>query len=143
MIKEKKTIVCIEDELEWITLVEMFFKPRGFEIVGALGGREGLKTVRRLKPDLVLLDLTMPGMNGWEVYHSMQVDDELKGIPVIVVTSMSRHMDEFLAREVAKVDDYVRKPLRVEKPMGRDGMEELLQSVNRILGLDTVDSQAR
>ena len=125
MAEEKKTVVCIEDEPEMIDLVKLILGRKGFELVGAVGGREGLETVRKHKPDLVLLDLMMPDMDGWEVYQQMKADEELKTIPVIVVTAKAQSIDKVLGLHIAKVDDYVTKPF---------GPQELLQSVNKVLG---------
>jgi len=125
MAEDKKTVVCIEDEPEMIDLVKLILGRKGFDLIGAVGGREGLETVRKLKPDLVLLDLMMPDMDGWEVYQQMKADDELKDIPVIVVTAKAQSIDRVLGLHIAKVDDYVTKPF---------GPQELLQSVNKVLG---------
>jgi DNA-binding response OmpR family regulator len=126
MAEEKKVVVCIEDEPEMIDLVKLILGRKGFNLVGAVGGREGLDTVRRLKPDLVLLDLMMPDMDGWEVYQKMKADDELKDIPVVVVTAKAQSIDKVLGLHIAKVDDYVTKPF---------GPQELLHSVRKVLGL--------
>jgi len=126
MAEEKKVVVCIEDEPEMIDLVKLILGRKGFDLVGAVGGREGLETVGRLKPDLVLLDLMMPDMDGWEVYQQMKADDELKDLPVIVVTAKAQSIDKVLGLHIAKVDDYVTKPF---------GPQELLHSVNKVLGL--------
>ncbi|HEY68406.1 MAG TPA: response regulator transcription factor [Thermoflexia bacterium] len=128
MAEKKKVVVCIEDEPEMIDLVRLILGRKGFDLVGAVGGREGLETVRRLKPDLVLLDLMMPDMDGWELYQQMKADDTLKNIPVIVVTAKAQSIDKVLGLHIAKVDDYVTKPF---------GPQELLQSVNKVLGLQT------
>jgi len=128
MAEEKKVVVCIEDEPEMIDLVKLILGRKGFDLVGAVGGREGLETVRRLKPDLVLLDLMMPDMDGWEVYQQMKADEELKDIPVVVVTAKAQSIDKVLGLHIAKVDDYVTKPF---------GPQELLQSVRKVLGLPT------
>jgi two-component system response regulator VicR len=128
MEEEKKMVVCIEDEREMIDLVKLILGRKGFDLVGAVGGREGLETVRRLKPDLVLLDLMMPDMDGWEVYQQIKADDELKDTPVIVVTAKAQSIDKVLGLHIAKVDDYVTKPF---------SPQELLQSVNKVLGLET------
>jgi two-component system response regulator VicR len=126
--EEKKVVVCIEDEREMIDLVKLILGRKGFDLVGAVGGREGLQTVRRIKPDLVLLDLMMPDMDGWEVYQQMKADDELKDTPVIVVTAKAQSIDKVLGLHIAKVDDYVTKPF---------SPQELLHSVNKVLGLET------
>jgi DNA-binding response OmpR family regulator len=127
MSEDKKVVVCVEDEPEMIDLVKLILGRKGFELVGAVGGREGLETVRQLKPDLVLLDLMMPDMDGWEVYQKMKTDDDLKEIPVIVVTAKAQSIDKVLGLHIAKVEDYVTKPF---------GPQELLQAVNKVLGLD-------
>jgi DNA-binding response OmpR family regulator len=87
-----------------------------------------LEAIRRVKPDLVLLDLMMPDMDGWEVYQQMKADPELKEIPVIVVTAKAQSIDKILGLHIAKVDDYVTKPF---------GPQELLQSVERVLAAKT------
>lgn len=127
MSEARKKVVCIEDEPEMIDLVRLILARKGFELIGAVGGREGLETVRQVKPDLVLLDLMMPDMDGWEVYQQMKADEELRDIPVIVVTAKAQSIDKVLGLHIAKVDDYITKPF---------GPQELLESVSRVLGVD-------
>lgn len=120
-----KRVVCIEDEPEMIDLVRLILGRRGFEVVGAHGGLEGLELVASEKPDLVLLDLMMPDMDGWEVYQRMKSDEALREIPVVVVTAKAQSIDKVLGLHIAKVDDYITKPF---------GPQELLESVEKILG---------
>ena len=124
MAENKKKVVCVEDEPEIIDLIRLILGRKGFDLTGATGGLEGLEAIRRVKPDLVLLDLMMPDMDGWEVYQQMKADPELKNIPVIVVTAKAQSIDKILGLHIAKVDDYVTKPF---------GPQELLQSVERVL----------
>jgi len=121
---DKRRVLCIEDEPEMIDLIRLILERKGFEVMGAVGGQEGLDTVRREKPDLVLLDLMMPDVDGWEVYRQMKADDELKSIPVVVVTAKAQSIDKVLGLHIAKVDDYVTKPF---------GPTDLLDSVDRVL----------
>jgi DNA-binding response OmpR family regulator len=125
MAAQAKRVVCIEDEPEMIDLVRLILGRKGFQVIGANGGVEGLDTVRREKPDLVLLDLMMPDMDGWEVYQQMKADPELRDIPVVVVTAKAQSIDKVLGLHIAKVDDYITKPF---------GPQELLESVAKILG---------
>lgn len=118
-------VVCIEDEPEMIDLVKLILTRRGFEVIGAMGGREGLEAIIQFQPNLVLLDLMMPDMDGWEVYQQMKADDRMKHIPVIVVTAKAQSIDKVLGLHIAKVDDYITKPF---------GPSELLSSVIRVLG---------
>lgn len=120
-----KVILCIEDEQEMIDLIRLILSRRGFEILGANGGKEGLEIVRKNHPDLVLLDLMMPEMDGWEVYQQMKADETTKDIPVIVVTAKAQSIDKVLGLHIAKVDDYIAKPF---------SPQELLASVDSVLG---------
>jgi two-component system response regulator VicR len=124
MAEVKRNVVCIEDEPEMIDLIRLILGRRGFELTGAMGGREGLDAIRRVRPDLVLLDLMMPDMDGWDVYQQMKADDDLKDIPVIIVTAKAQSIDKVLGLHIAKVDDYITKPF---------GPQELLQSVEKVL----------
>jgi two-component system response regulator VicR len=123
----KRRIVCIEDEEEMIDLVQLILTRRGFEVTGATDGQSGLRAIANLKPDLVLLDLMMPEMSGWDVYQKMKADDQMKNIPVIVITAKAQNIDKVLGLHIAKVQDYITKPF---------GPSELLQSVERVLKLD-------
>jgi two-component system, OmpR family, response regulator VicR len=123
-----KHIVCIEDEPEMIELIRLILSRRGFEVHGASGGKKGLDMVREMLPDLVLLDLMMPEMDGWEVYQQMKADVSTREIPVIVVTARAQNIDKVLGLHIAKVDDYIAKPF---------GPQELIDSVEKILGSKT------
>jgi two-component system response regulator VicR len=120
-----KRILCIEDEPEMIDLIRLILGRRGFKVSGAAGGKAGLQAVRDSLPDLVLLDLMMPDMDGWEVYQQLKADASTRAIPVIVVTARAQSIDKVLGLHIAKVDDYIAKPF---------SPQELLNSVQRVLG---------
>jgi two-component system response regulator VicR len=122
---ETKHILCIEDEPEMIDLIRLILGRRGFEVEGAAGGKEGLEKIREKIPDLVLLDLMMPDMDGWEVYQQMKADEKTKDIPVIVVTAKAQSIDKVLGLHIAKVDDYISKPF---------SPQDLLNSVDKVFG---------
>jgi two-component system, OmpR family, response regulator VicR len=119
-----RKVVCIEDELEMIELVKLILGRHHFEVIGAVGGQEGLEKVAELQPDLVLLDLMMPEIDGWEVYQKMKASEKMRDIPVIVVTAKAQSIDRVLGLQIARVDDYITKPF---------GPQELLESVERVL----------
>jgi DNA-binding response OmpR family regulator len=119
-----KCILCIEDEPEMIDLIRLILGRRGFEVKGANGGVQGLDMIRKEKPDLILLDLMMPDMDGWEVYQQIKADEKTRGIPVIVVTAKAQSIDKVLGLHIAKVDDYIAKPFNPQ---------ELLTSVEKVL----------
>ena len=124
MAHERKKVVCIEDELEMIELVKLILGRNKFDVTGAVGGEEGLRKIQEIQPDLVLLDLMMPEMDGWEVYQKMKASEEMRDIPVIVVTAKAQSIDRVLGLHIARVNDYITKPF---------GPQELLDSVERVL----------
>ena len=123
MTKEIKRILCIEDEPDMIELIRLILSRHGFEVSGANGGVEGARKIREEMPDLVLLDIMMPDMDGWEVYQQIKADENTKDIPVIVVTAKAQNIDKVLGLHIAKVDDYISKPFTPD---------DLLESVKTV-----------
>ncbi len=124
MNKPTKRLAYIEDEAEMIDLVRLILGRRGYTVLGATGGREGLELVRKEHPDLVLLDLMMPDMDGWDVYHQIKSEDLTRDIPVIVITAKAQNIDKILGLRIAKVEDYISKPF---------SPQELLDRVEQVL----------
>ena len=124
MVDAKKQLVYIEDVQEMIDLVRLILGRKGYEVIGANGGHEGLDLVRSRLPDLVLLDLMMPDMDGWDVYQQMKADESTRDIPVIVVTAKAQSIDKVLGLHIAKVDDYISKPF---------SPNDLVASVEKVL----------
>jgi two-component system response regulator VicR len=125
-----RRVLCIEDEPEMIDLIRLILERKGFEVSGAGGGEEGLYKIRKEKPDLVLLDLMMPFVDGWEVYQQMKADETTKHIPVIVITAKAQSIDKVLGLHIAKVDDYIAKPF---------SPKELMNSVERVFAKKAED----
>lgn len=124
MSDEQRKVVCIDDEVEMIELVKLILDRQNFQVTGASNGFDGLERIAEVKPDLVLLDLMMPEMDGWEVYQKMKATEEMRDIPVIVVTAKAQSIDRVLGLHIARVDDYITKPF---------GPQELIDSVEHVL----------
>jgi two-component system alkaline phosphatase synthesis response regulator PhoP len=107
---QPKTVVCIEDDPEFLGLMQIMLNDANVNFVPAYGGEAGLEAVREHQPDLVLLDLMMPDMNGWDVCMRMRSDEALRDIPVIVITALATRYDRLYGERVAKVADYITKP---------------------------------
>lgn len=125
---ELPTILCIEDEEEMIELIRVILARHGYEVIGALGGQLGIKKVAELKPDLVLLDLMMPELDGWGVLQRMRANSELQSIPVVIVTAKASELDRIFGLEIAHVEGYITKPF---------GPRELVQAVQQALKIES------
>lgn len=123
---DQKQIVYIEDDQDMIDLVSVILSRDHFEVIGAREGQAGLEAVRRVKPAVILLDLMLPDISGWEVYQAIKQEPDLRDIPVIVITARGAPIDKVLGEHVAKVQVYIVKPFRTS---------ELRDSVKRVLGM--------
>ncbi|MHB0877978.1 MAG: response regulator transcription factor [Anaerolineae bacterium] len=117
-------VLCIEDDAEMIELITLILEQHGFDVVGRTNGVSGLEAARTAKPDIILLDLMMPEMDGWDVYRHLRQDPVLASIPVVVVTAKAQSIDKMLGLHIAKVDDYVTKPF---------GPQELVKRIEDVL----------
>jgi two-component system, OmpR family, response regulator VicR len=124
MAREPRRVVYIEDEQEMVDLVRLILGRKGIEVIGAGDGRDGIQKVQQEQPNLVILDLMMPDMDGWEVYKQLRAGDLTRSIPVIILTAKAQSIDKILGLQIAKVDDYVSKPF---------SPKDLIDSVEKIL----------
>lgn len=103
-------VLCVDDEPGVVELVSLILKSQNMEVEGTNSGTAALELMRQSPPDVVLLDIMMPEMDGWEVYKEMRSDEQLRNIPVIIVTARNSSFEEIIARERTGVSDYLTKP---------------------------------
>lgn len=123
--KERKKILLVDDTDTILLFLKTLLAGQNFEFLTAKNGAEAVEKARRERPDLVLLDIFMPVMDGIEACRVMKGDPELKDIPVVIVTARSEAENVERCLD-AGCDDYVFKPVR---------KLELLDKINRLLGL--------
>ena len=104
-----KTILVVEDQADNRKILRDLLTNSGFKVIEAINGMEGLQLARSGQPDLILMDIQLPGIDGYEVTRKIKNDEDLKNIPVIVVTSYALSGDAAKAFE-AGCDAYVAKP---------------------------------
>lgn len=106
---QKKRILLIEDEEDIAALIKLQAEMSGYKLHVEVDGLNGFRAVEREKPDLVILDIMLPGQNGFDVCRKMKSNPELKNIPVIILSAKGEELDVILGLELG-ADDYVAKP---------------------------------
>jgi DNA-binding response OmpR family regulator len=117
----QKKILIMEDEPDALMMLSMALKSAGYVVFGAPDGEEGLKIFREEKPDMVILDVVMPRMDGWEVLQRIKAGLKSKRVPVIMLTGKSEDEDKVKGYDYG-ADFYVTKPYNIQKllPIIRD-----------------------
>ncbi|MDA0372741.1 MAG: response regulator [Planctomycetota bacterium] len=110
----ERTVLIIEDEKLIIVSTQMVLEAAGFRVESAVNGEEGIQKAKSLRPDLVLLDIMMPGIDGWETLTRLKRDPETSGIPVIIFTAREHARGHQKSSEMGAAD-YFRKPFEPDE----------------------------
>jgi two-component system alkaline phosphatase synthesis response regulator PhoP len=122
---EKPRVMIIEDDPDMIDLLSVILRRGGYEPVPALGGKEGLRSLRQKGADLILLDLMMEDLNGWQVLETVKTDDKLREIPVLIISARHHLEDpETTAAHEDQFEGYLVKPFVV-----RDLLTAILEAL--------------
>lgn len=105
----KETILVVEDDKDITEMIEYNLEKEGYVIVSAATGEESIDVAKKLSPDLVILDLMLPGMDGFETCRKLKADERTARIPIIMLTARSREADKVAGLEIG-ADDYMTKP---------------------------------
>jgi len=127
-----KKILIVDDEASIVTYLETLFQDNGYATISATGGEAGLEAVKRERPDLVTLDITMPEKSGIRLYRDMKENPDLSRIPVVVVTAVTgkggdpSQFQKFISsrKQVPPPEGFIPKPI---------DQEELLATVAKLL----------
>jgi two-component system, OmpR family, alkaline phosphatase synthesis response regulator PhoP len=120
----KKRILIVDDEKDLVYGVSLQLETSGYEVLSAYDGQEGLDRARKEKPDLIILDLMLPKIDGFKVCRMLKFDAKYKKIPIILFTVRAQQSDKQTAAEVC-ADAYITKPF--EPQVLLDKIEELLR----------------
>lgn len=131
-----KTILVVDDEKDLLDLIEYNLKKEGFNVLKAENGEEGISIAKEHNPDLVLMDIMMPKMDGMEAVEKMRSDDKLKSIPIIFLTARSDEKTEVEGLNKGG-DDYITKPISTTKLISRikavlRRFDETEEEINRL-----------
>ena len=119
---DKQTVLIIDDQPENLSLTAEFLVSQGIEVMMSKNGLDGIEKARLGQPDLILLDVRMPQMDGFETCHRLKHDEITRGIPVIFMTALADLDDKLKAFAVGGVD-YVTKPVQEPELLARVGVQ--------------------
>ncbi len=122
-----KKVVCIEDDPDILDLLTLVLDDPEYTMVPVLGGEDGFTTIQETQPDLIVMDLLMPKVTGWDIFRKMQEDDSLRDTPVIVVSACHEKVNSALG-----IDDSIKATAYISKPFSP---LEVRATVDRALGL--------
>lgn len=113
-----KKILMVEDEPDIREAVQASLRSRGYMVIVAADGEEGLRKIKSEKPDLVLLDIVMPKVDGWQVLKAIRSDEDTatRELPVVMLTA-NRETSSLIESQSQKATDYLMKPFDIEKLM--------------------------
>jgi len=114
-VNSQARILSIEDDPEMRGLIQLIFERQGHHVVGVKRGEFGLELLKSLRPDVLLLDLMLPDVDGWELYHELKADEVLARVPVIIVSARSEEHDAQEGFHVIGNDRFVEKPFEVNE----------------------------
>jgi len=120
----KKRILIVEDEKDLVYALKMQLEASDYEVLVSSDGRDGLDKARHENPDLIILDLMLPNIDGYKVCRMLKFDEKYKKTPIIMLTARAQEADEKLGYEVG-VDAYITKPFEPAMLLGK--IEELLK----------------
>ncbi|MDP8234815.1 MAG: response regulator [Candidatus Erginobacter occultus] len=118
MNKETKTLLLVDDEPDLLESLSIRLKASGYKVVTAADGLEALKKARSLEPDLILLDLMLPKMDGYKVSRLLKFDGRYSRIPILILSARGQDLDKEMASS-AGADDYLVKPFSSEELLNR------------------------
>src|SRR5215813_1971982 len=118
MTEPSAKILVVDDEVKNVRLLEALLAPRGYTVIKAHNGSEALEQAERQRPDLILLDVMMPGMDGFEVCKTLKDRPETRFIPVVMMTAL-RQVENRIKGIEAGADDFLIKPVHRDELMAR------------------------
>lgn len=113
-----KTILLVDDEKDILDLLKFNLEHEGYKTIYAMDGDHALHLAATAKPDLIILDVMLPGKDGWEVIRELNKDPQSQNIPVIFLTAKDSELDEVIGLELG-ADDYIVKPIAIRKLIAR------------------------
>lgn len=113
-----KKILIVDDEQDIVESLKFVLEAEGYECYTAFNGDDGLKSAKEIIPDLILLDIMMPKMNGYKISRLLKFDNKYKDIPIIMLTARSQEEDKLIGEETG-ANEYITKPFDLDYVVGK------------------------
>lgn len=111
-----KKVLIVDDEQDIVETLKFVIETKGYECLCAYDGEEGLMLAKQEMPDLIILDVMMPKINGFKISRLLKYDNKYKDIPILMVTARSQDEDKLIGEETG-VNEYVTKPFEIDEIM--------------------------
>ena len=111
-------ILVVDDDKEIVRLIRSYLEKSGYEVLTAYTGETALHTIRRDKPDLIVLDLVLPDRDGWDLTRIIRSDEKLQALPIIMLSARVEDTDKIVGLEIG-ADDYITKPFNPHEVLAR------------------------
>lgn len=121
---DKKKILVVDDETQLVDMIKMRLEANNYEVITANDGQEALQKARSQSPDLIILDLMLPKLDGYKVCRMLKFDEKYKSIPIIMLTARVQETDKKMGEEVG-AEAYIIKPFESQALLSK--IEELLE----------------
>ena len=122
-----KKILIVDDEQDIVESLKFVLEVSGFSCYCAYNGEDGLKMAKEIVPDLIILDVMMPKINGYKISRLLKFDAKYKDIPILMVTARSQDEDKLIGEETG-VDEYITKPFELDEIVKK--VEEYIGKAN-------------
>ena len=121
----KKTVLIADDEADIVETLQFMLESDGFDVLTAYDGEEALNIARKAIPDIILLDVMMPKINGYKVSRLLKFDKKFQDIPILMITARSQEEDKLIGEETG-ADEYITKPFEISN---------VIELINKHLGV--------
>ena len=113
---EKKKILVVDDEVDLVKTIQFSLELGGYKVLVAYNGEDALTQARKENPDLILLDIMLPKLDGYKVCRLLKFDEHYKHIPILMMTAKSQEKDKLIGKETG-ADEYITKPFDMDELM--------------------------
>ena len=109
----KKKILVVDDEVDLVKTIQFYLELEGYQVLASYNGEDSLKQARTENPDLILLDIMLPKLDGYKVCRLLKFDEKYKHIPILMMTAKTQEKDKLIGKETG-ANEYINKPFDME-----------------------------